>query len=257
MTWLDPDNAQHLIDTCAGLGAGAISTIILYPFDLIKTQYQVHESSIHPYRTLRQGFDSILQRHGIKGLFQGMSPAIYGSTVAWGLYMFLYNNAKARYASMAENDSIRPSWQYFFSAMEAGILCIPVTNPLFLIKIRMQVQTARKTDAIPYKSFSNAFHRIIKEEGVLALYKGVIPALFLTSHGAFKFLSYELMKRQYMHFVQSEMEIIPTLCMGSIAQVTASTITYPYQVMKARLQQGGSQALRYHGTWDCAQQIAR
>lgn len=33
---------------------------------------------------------------------------------------------------------------------------------------------------------ADAFRRIVAEEGVFALYKGVVPALFLTTHGAFK-----------------------------------------------------------------------
>ncbi len=45
--------------------------------------------------------------------------------------------------------------------------------------------------------------------------------------------------------------------MGAMAQVFASTTTYPYQVIKARLQQGGPQADQYHGTWDCMKKIAK
>lgn len=38
----------------------------------------------------------------------------------------------------------------------------------------------------PYRHIGDAFIRIIREEGFLALYKGVVPALFLTTHGAVK-----------------------------------------------------------------------
>jgi solute carrier family 25 folate transporter 32 len=43
--------------------------------------------------------------------------------------------------------------------------------------------------------------------------------------------------------------------MGSLAQAFASTATYPYQVVKARLQQGGPSADKYRGTWDCTKRI--
>ncbi|CCI50248.1 unnamed protein product [Albugo candida] len=260
---LSNDQWKNIIETCSGLSAGAISTVLLYPLDLVKTHYQIHEYTSRPYRNIGHALTSIVQEQQYRGLFRGMSPALYGSTVAWGLYMYLYHHAKSRYARYAEDGTIKHSYQYFLSAMEAGILCVPVTNPLFLIKIRMQVQTALNPKKglsgrhVPYKSFLNAFQRIVKEEGAAALYKGVVPALFLTSHGAFKFLAYEVLKKGYQQNIQSELPIIPTLAIGAVSQVFASTVTYPYQVVKARLQQGGVRASRYRGTWDCFCKIQR
>ena len=51
--------------------------------------------------------------------------------------------------------------------------------------------------------------------------------------------------------------VMPSLVMGALAQSFASTTTYPYQVIKARLQQGGPSALKYRGTWDCTTKILR
>ena len=47
---------------------------------------------------------------------------------------------------------------------------------------------------MPYKGILDAFTRIVKEEGWLALYRGILPALFLTSHGAVQFVVYEKLK---------------------------------------------------------------
>jgi solute carrier family 25 folate transporter 32 len=138
---LPPEQSKNVINSISGLGAGAISTVLLYPLDLIKTRYQVHEHSSKAYQSIGHAFRSIVQERGFFGLFRGMSPALYGSTLSWGLYMLLYNNAKARYASMADEGYIQNSWQYFFSALEAGMIVVPITNPIWLIKVRMQVQT--------------------------------------------------------------------------------------------------------------------
>ena len=109
---------------------------------------------------------------------------------------------------------------------------------------------------VPYKSVSNAFRRIVAEEGFWALYKGSIPALMLTTHGAFKFMAYEKLKKTYYDYsVSSELTIHHTLLIGSIAQGYASFMTYPYQVIKARIQQGGKAADKYKGTIDCARKI--
>lgn len=85
----------------------------------------------------------------------------------------------------------------------------------------------------------------------------MIPALFLTTNGAIKFVAYERLKGLYQTHWSPEMDMIPTLVMGAVAQSIASTATYPYQVIKARLQQGGPLADKYTGTWDCTTKIIR
>jgi solute carrier family 25 folate transporter 32 len=103
----------------------------------------------------------------------------------------------------------------------------------------------------------DAFRRIVAEEGASSLYKGMIPALFLTTNGAIKFVAYERLKSLFLLHWSPEMDVVPTLAMGAVAQSIASTATYPYQVIKARLQQGGPSANKYHGTWDCTTKIIR
>lgn len=65
------------------------------------------------------------------------------------------------------------------------------------------------------------------------------------------------MKQSYQSHYGEKMDVIPTLIMGAAAQSFASTMTYPYQVIKSRLQQGGPAALQYTGTWDCSVKIIR
>uniref|UniRef100_K3X3X3 Mitochondrial folate transporter/carrier n=1 Tax=Globisporangium ultimum (strain ATCC 200006 / CBS 805.95 / DAOM BR144) TaxID=431595 RepID=K3X3X3_GLOUD len=270
---LTQEQWKSVVQSTSGLGAGAISTALLYPLDLVKVRYQVHETSARRYRSLGHAFRTIVGEEGVRSLFRGMSPALYGSALSWGLYMYFYQNAKERYARLADTGMIQGSWQYFFSGIEAGVICVPITNPIWLIKIRMQVQSSAQLKAstasagkdaalklaqnVPYRGITDAFRRIVAEEGVMALYKGVVPALFLTTHGAFKFVAYETVKSVYQRHFGPEMDVIPTLAMGAISQAIASTATYPYQVIKARLQQGGASASQYSGTWDCTKKMLR
>jgi solute carrier family 25 (mitochondrial folate transporter), member 32 len=144
---LTDDQWRSAIQSASGLGAGAISTVLLYPLDLVKVRYQVHEKSARAYGSLGHAFRTIVAEEGMRSLFRGMSPALYGSALSWGLYMYFYQNAKERYARMADDGLIQSSWQYFFSGLEAGIICVPITNPIWLIKIRMQVQSRVKIES--------------------------------------------------------------------------------------------------------------
>ncbi|OQS06710.1 mitochondrial folate transporter/carrier [Thraustotheca clavata] len=246
-----PTLMQHCV---AGIVAGGVSTAALYPLDLVKVRYQVHEQSPRAYRSLFHAFTSLLKAPGSthwhwRAMYTGMSPALYGTTMSWGLYFYFYEHAKTMYA----NSTIPPSIGHFLSGIQAGVLCVPLTNPIWLIKVRMQVQGTQ----VPYKSVSDAFRRIVAEEGIAALYKGVVPALLLTTHGAFKFVAYEKLKSEYYEHVSKDMTIPASLTIGAFSQAFASAATYPYQVIKARLQQGGPSADKYKGTWDCTKRIIK
>jgi solute carrier family 25 folate transporter 32 len=79
------------------------------------------------------------------------------------------------------------------AATEASAVAVMFTNPLWLVKTRIQLQLVRN-DAGNYRGLWDALRRIVAEEGVAGLYKGLVPALMLTSHGAVQFAAYEEMK---------------------------------------------------------------
>ena len=57
-------------------------------------------------------------------------------------------------------------------------------NPLWLIRTRLALQDAECSSMKKYTGLTDAFRTILRQEGVAGLYKGLVPALLLTSHGA-------------------------------------------------------------------------
>jgi hypothetical protein len=136
----------------SGLGAGAIATVALYPLDLVKVRFQINESTPKAYRSVWSALQSIRSQSGVRGLYQGMSPALYGSAFSWGLYFWLYEKAKQRH--LLRCGHLGP-WEHFMSGMEAGVCCVPLTNPIWLVKVRMQVQNqAASAENTRYRSVS-------------------------------------------------------------------------------------------------------
>lgn len=117
-------------------------------------------------------------------------------------------NNNVQYTSQQPNVKLGPV-EHFTASCMAGACMVALTNPLWLIKTRLQLQNSRflqqqlsnpeKTASIkpPYKGLSHAAYTIVKEEGFLALYKGSIPALMLVSHGGIQFVSYEFLKSKF------------------------------------------------------------
>lgn len=108
-----------------------------------------------------------------------------------------------------------------------------VTNPIWLVKTRLQLQVNGEGQSKHYRGFFDAMKTIIREEGPLGLYRGFIPAMFLTSHGAIQFAFYEKMKYLFQGFTGKDAGEQPawvSMGLGGISKIVAATATYPYQV---------------------------
>jgi len=116
-----------------------------------------------------------------------------------------------------------------------------------------------------YRGLTDAARTIYREEGLASFYKGLVPALFGVSHGAVQFMAYEELKsllkssgktdlvgisfvsssfffcfsskKQSRSFFLSLLQSVPEyLGVAALSKVVASLTTYPYQVLRSRLQ---------------------
>ncbi|KAL6063030.1 Solute carrier family 25 member 32, variant 2 [Balamuthia mandrillaris] len=236
----------------AGLGAGMIATITTYPLDLIKTRFQVQtkwkNATIMPtstpptqanirYRSLAQALATVARTEGLAGLYAGFSPNLVGSGASWGLYFFFYNKIKRSLAG-AERKELSAGMHLLAGAV-AGVLVSTATNPIWVIKTRMQTQAYGDKDN--YKGLMDGLWRLWREEGIRGLYRGYIPALFGVSHGAVQFMAYEELRKVWTEHLRThngdvQMGSLHYMAMGAGSKVFASVVTYPYQVIKSRLQ---------------------
>ena len=212
-----------------------------------------------------------------------MEPSLLGSAISWGGYFYFYEAGKgalaskklaAHYGTAAAGGKPPPldSADHLFAACGAGATMVLLTNPLWLVKTRMQLQVKTVEGKVkcstsgpgpgptpsvkPYRGIADAFQTIVREEGPLALYKGAVPALMLVSHGAVQFAAYEKLKvlfpsssaRKRMAVEEGANITKPNvlerlndsagyLMMGALSKIIASTVTYPIQVIKSRMQQ--------------------
>ena len=255
----------HLV---AGSTAGIFSTFLLHPLDLVKTRFQVNEgavvqkSAVPSYRSTLNAFRTIAAQEGVRALYQGVPTAMLGSGVSWGLYFFLYEKAKLQYRTNPESTEKLQPWQHMLCGTQAGVMTVLVTNPIWLVKTRLQLQVSEtertrlklgSSTSPRYRGFLHGVRTIVANEGPRALYRGLIPALLLTSHGALQFMIYEELKSLSMD-QNGQLGTMAPLLLGASSKVIASTTTYPYQVVKARIQRLTLEGeVPYKGTIDCIQ----
>lgn len=88
----------------AGVSAGCVTVLTLHPLDVIKTRLQVQDGlpGSSAYRGALNAASTIVREEGLRGLYAGLTPALLGSGLAWGIYFFSYDRAKVRWTRWLE-----------------------------------------------------------------------------------------------------------------------------------------------------------
>ena len=108
-----------------------------------------------------------------------------------------------------------------------------MTNPIWLIKVRLQSQPHDAPDR--YKGLLDCIKTIYREEGIRGFWRGIVPALIGTSHGAVQMATYERL-RSWMWRHVDNMGPQHYLVLGIASKSIASIVTFPYQLVKTRMQ---------------------
>jgi len=262
LTFLSGVRYEHLV---AGVGGGLVSTLVLHPLDLLKIRFAVHDGQpggARPrYGGLAAAVRSIVGAEGAVGLYRGVTPNLLGAGSAWGLYFFFYNAAKS-WLQGGEARRQLPASSALLAASASGVLTLTATNPVWVVKTRLCLQTASPAalaaDPRLYRGFADALVKIARSEGLRGLYAGYLPGLFGVSHGVVQFVTYEELKNRYHNYhnqaITTKLGTAEYLSFAAISKLVAALTTYPYQVVRARLQ---DQEQRYSGSLHCVRRTWR
>ena len=225
--------ASPAVHSLSALGASVLATSLTHPLDLVKARFQVqhvqHGGAV-PYRNTLQALLLIGRSEGLAGLYRGLAPSLVGNGAAWGLYMFFFSELKQRVFGTVPPGASLPALGV---AALAGAGSAALTNPIWVVKVRLQSQPH---DAVQrYEGMWDALRTISREEGVRGLWRGLTPALIGTSHGAVQMVSYEWMRGKMWHR-KPDMTPKDYLLLGTVSKIIASLTTFPYQLIKTRMQ---------------------
>ncbi|VDM61279.1 unnamed protein product [Angiostrongylus costaricensis] len=246
---------EHLI---GGFAGGVASTAVCHPMDLLRIRYsgksfvlsitETATSAVNQLVTANEGgvfrpqyksyIDAtkcIFRAEGVRGLYQGLTPNMVGAALSWGLYMEWYHKIKAMVPFHSSNESLNNFLCGFFAG--AAVMCF--TNPIWVTKTRLCLQYETST-AKKYSGMLECLHKISKEEGVKGLYKGFVPGLFGTTHGALQFMLYNRLKAWRCQTLglpwDAPLNSQDYLVFSAISKSIATTVTFPYQVLRTRMQ---------------------
>lgn len=240
--------------------AGITGTAIIFPLDTVKTHLMNQKalpSGAFPYSGPLDAARKIMAaRGGVHGLYHGLRANLIGVTPEKAIKLgvndyfreYFRDRNLARGVTGNAGDGITLS-QAIFSGSAAGMAQVIATNPMEIVKIRLQLAQSAATNAGGAQVKAGLVD-VVRHLGLRGLYRGSSATLLRDiPFSAIFFPTYGILKKALHRH-----GFFGALVAGSISGGVSAGLCTPMDVIKTRLQaQGGSTA--YSGIVDCATQI--
>ncbi|CAB9508415.1 dinucleotide transporter 2, mitochondrial [Seminavis robusta] len=225
----------------AGVGSGALSSVICAPLDLVRTRLQVWtDLKKAPASSLREALVDIGRTEGFTGYFRGLGAALCTVPAFWGVYFPLYDELKRRW-TMASPET-QPSLVHCGSAVAAGAVSDLICNPMFVVRTRLQTEALHGGGAP--SGIVRTIQTLHQEGGVKIFWRGMSANMMGLSHVAVQFPVYEWLKTALVNqrnnkVSEGEQVLEPTaldlFLASGLSKMTASLLTYPHEVIRSRM----------------------
>ncbi|KAF9113849.1 mitochondrial aspartate-glutamate transporter agc1 [Mortierella sp. AM989] len=154
------------------------------------------------------------------------------------------------------HDILKGSYAFLLGSI-SGAVGATVVYPIDLVKTRMQNQRSKVVGELLYKNSLDCFRKVIKNEGVLGLYRGLGPQLVgVAPEKAIKLTMNDLARR-HLTDKDGNITFINELLAGGIAGGSQVVFTNPLEIVKIRLQVAGEVAKTLEGPRPGAVAIVR
>lgn len=217
--------------------AGAIGATIVYPIDLVKTRMQNQRSTVVGQLMYTNSIDcakKILRNEGLRGFYRGLIPQLVGVAPEKAIKLTVNDLVRGK-ATDPDTGRIKLAAELIAGGTAGGCQVV-FTNPLEIVKIRLQVQgeAAKVEGAVP----KGAVH-IIRQLGIVGLYRGASACLLRDiPFSAIYFPAYAHLKKDVFQegYNGKRLSFLETLGAAAIAGMPAAYLTTPADVVKTRLQ---------------------
>mmetsp|Transcript_21908 Transcript_21908/g.89106 ORF Transcript_21908/g.89106 Transcript_21908/m.89106 type:complete len:299 (-) Transcript_21908:880-1776(-) len=251
MSW---DVRNFVVDVAAGSCGGAGQIIVGHPFDTIKVKLQMSASaSDHGAVSI---FRKVVKTEGMPGLFRGIGPPLATvsllNAVLFSANGYLRGMAR-KISNLPENAPLTTS-MYAACGAGSGVFMALVACPTELVKCRLQIQSQGH---VAYQGPMDCTRSIIRNRGILGMYTGLTPTLLREVPGGLAYFTcYEVLKKSLTDVGKAPSQSTMLLS-GGVAGVVYWGSTYPFDIIKTKIQTDSDVAPRYRSTADCAAAIYR
>eukprot|EP00540_Astrosyne_radiata_P020913 CAMPEP_0116829790 /NCGR_PEP_ID=MMETSP0418-20121206/4411_1 /TAXON_ID=1158023 /ORGANISM="Astrosyne radiata, Strain 13vi08-1A" /LENGTH=318 /DNA_ID=CAMNT_0004458837 /DNA_START=52 /DNA_END=1008 /DNA_ORIENTATION=- len=245
----------------------AIAACLTNPLEVIKAQLQSTTAALSsaPFNALTVG-RQVFRSDGVAGFFRGLSPTLVGIIPSRSAYFYAYQKTKRLLNPYFKEGS---PGNALLSGLCAGISGNTLTNPIWMVRTRVQLLADSAAGQKVYAGYFDAVRTIWREEGIGGFYKGIFASYWGCTEGALQFLVYEQLKARSLRRLNAkrarqglpetdQLSKFSYFLSAACAKGIASVLTYPHEVARTRLrEQARSGVFAYSGMWQTLRVIAR
>ncbi|KAJ1871644.1 mitochondrial aspartate-glutamate transporter agc1, partial [Coemansia sp. S17] len=209
------------------------------------------------YKNSIDCFRKVVRNEGILGLYRGLGPQLVGVAPEKAIKLTVNDFMRSRLTS---KDTGKIAFiSEVIAGGTAGACQVIFTNPLEIVKIRLQVQGEILKEAVGATApiVRRSALTIVKELGLLGLYKGASACLLRDiPFSAIYFSCYSHIKKDIFHEGERRLGMLDLLLAGALAGMPAAYLATPADVIKTRLQVVAKKGETvYTGLFDAARKI--
>jgi solute carrier family 25 phosphate transporter 23/24/25/41 len=152
-----------------GIG-GILAATITYPLDMARARLTVqHRGPVERYRGILQCLREIKNREGVRALYRGLLPSNLGIFPYVGINFAVYETLRPIMPRRNDGSGRPTPGGIILSGFIASTLGQIAAYPFDTCRVRMQV------DEGTAGRFGRVLYNVLKEEGLRALYRGLVP----------------------------------------------------------------------------------
>ncbi|KDR83772.1 hypothetical protein GALMADRAFT_671534 [Galerina marginata CBS 339.88] len=256
------DSAIHSV---AGAAGGIVAMTATYPLIFISTRAAVETKK--EQKSTYQAVVDIIKREGVLGLYSGLNSSLLGIAVTNGVYYYFYERSReAILRSRTGGSKALSTLESMLTGLIAGSATTIISNPIWVVQTSQAVQTMGTDPNQPIIAkklgFLATVQNIIAKDGIGAFWRGIGPALVLVINPIIQYTAFEQLKNFLISRRTAKLRAagaatavavlsdLDFLFLGALSKLVATSVTYPYIVVKSRLQAGSANALKYKSSLD-------
>ena len=213
----------------AGTSA-AIAEIATFPLDLTKTRLQIQGESGAVQVGQKRGMFHIawgvVREEGVSRLWRGITPAVIRHLFYTSLRVSCYEYLR-EHVMKRDSQGHFPLYKSIAAGLAAGVFGQFFASPMDLIKVRFQMDGRRELQGFTprYRGVSHALVTIVREEGALKLWRGVVPNCQRAAFVALGDLAtYDTAKRKILKYTDLKDSVSTHIISSGLAGLAATIL---------------------------------